>query len=85
LPEPTAWRNQIPPEAKATLLAVLQKNFEKQSPPVIDLRDTMSDEMFTDYLHLNENGRKAFSLLVAKQLQTNLRTQQEPSLLIGRR
>jgi hypothetical protein len=69
LPEPTPVRKKIPPQAKATLRAVLQENFADQAPPVIDLRDTISDEMFSDHIHLNANGRKAFSLLLAKQLR----------------
>jgi hypothetical protein len=66
LPERTVWRKQIPPEAKSTLLAVLRKKFGDQTPPVIDLRDTMSDEMFIDYAHLNEKGRAGFFSLVGE-------------------
>jgi hypothetical protein len=72
LPERKAWRSAVPPEAKTCLLALLEARFSPDAPPLIDLRDALEEEMFLDYNHVSEHGRKALSVLLADRLKSIL-------------
>ena len=70
LPERSTWRSAVPRAARECLSALLAFHFADQPPPVIDLRDVADDEMFSDYVHLNETGRQYVSTLLAAQLKS---------------
>jgi len=61
MPEAKELRTLEPAEAVQTLLAVLENAFPSDNFTVIDMRDSMSEEYFYDYGHLNWAGRKRFS------------------------
>jgi hypothetical protein len=65
MPEKSVWRNIVPPEAEKCLQAALANHFGETRPPVIDLRATLADDLFSDYYHLNTSGRDAASQLLA--------------------
>ena len=68
MPERSVWRKHVPAEADRCLQAVLGQYFGETPPPVIDLRASLADEMFSDHYHLNESGMKAASRLLALEL-----------------
>ena len=72
LPEATQIRSMEPPEALQALKAVLENAFPADTVPVIDMRDSMSEEYFYDFAHLNWAGRKLFSQRFAKTMETYL-------------
>ena len=76
MPETTQLRSLEPPEAHQALKAVLEKSFPAETVPVIDMRDSMKEEYFYDFSHLNWEGRKLFSYRFAKTIEPYLEQQQ---------
>jgi hypothetical protein len=57
LPESSTFRRLYPPSASRQFAA----EAKKQSLEVLDLRDSMPDDLFYDYTHLNQQGRERLS------------------------
>ena len=67
MPESSALRAAMPPEADAALRRSLAR---LSSPPaVIDLRSAVPDELFADHIHVNERGAERLSTVLAAKLQ----------------
>jgi hypothetical protein len=73
LPEKREVRSAVPPEAVGTLKAALVQNFASDPPPLIDLRDLISDDYFSDVVHLNSKGSLIFSQRMGRELETWLK------------
>ena len=84
MPESKPLRFQIPSEAFQTLLADLENAFPKDTVPVIDMRDTMPDEYFYDYGHLNWAGRKRFSYRFAETIEPYLEANDFKPMMLSR-
>jgi hypothetical protein len=66
MPESSALRAAMPPEAEAALRSALAT---LPTPPrVIDLRAAIPDALFADHIHLNEHGATILSMLVARAI-----------------
>lgn len=72
MPESTQLRSLEPPEALQALESVLENAFPAGTVPVIDMRDSMPEEYFYDFAHLNWAGRKLFSHRFAKTIESYL-------------
>jgi hypothetical protein len=72
MPEAQKLRTLEPVEAVQTLQAVLENAFPADTIPVIDMRDSMSEEYFYDFGHLNWAGRKLFSHRFAETIEPYL-------------
>jgi hypothetical protein len=57
LPESSKFRRLYPPSASRQFAA----EAKKQSLEVLDLQDSMPDDLFYDYSHLNQQGRERLS------------------------
>lgn len=68
LPVTSDLRGWLPPEARQRMLTLIDEVSVDRPVRVIDLRDAMSDDAFTDYAHLNPAGREVFSTLLAERL-----------------
>jgi hypothetical protein len=66
MPESSALRAALPPEAEASLRAALATL--RAPPRVIDLRAAIPDALFADHIHLNEHGATILSMLVARAI-----------------
>ena len=76
MPEATQLRSLEPPEAHQALKAVLENAFPAETVPIIDMRDSMKEEYFYDFSHLNWEGRKLFSYRFAKTIEPYLEQHQ---------
>ena len=76
MPQATQLRSMEPPEALQALKAVLENAFPADTVPVIDMRDSMAEEYFYDFAHLNWEGRKLFSQRFAKTIKPYLERHQ---------
>ncbi|MBW2408941.1 MAG: hypothetical protein JRF72_04020 [Deltaproteobacteria bacterium] len=84
MPESKPLRSQIPSQAFQTLLVDLKRAFPIDTVPVVDMRDTMPDEYFYDYGHLNWAGRKRFSYRFAETIEPYLDANDFKPMLISR-
>ncbi len=77
MPESSALRALVPPEAARTIALVLGGSggtdpVHGDPVSLVDLRDSMGDEWFSDHTHLNPEGRKVFSALFAEKMRVVL-------------
>lgn len=72
MPEHSILRVNIPTTAMHTLTAPLRHTFGKQSPAIVDMRDDVPDTGFTDISHMNREGRRLFSSLLANVITEHL-------------
>ncbi|MGD0464562.1 MAG: hypothetical protein ABSB74_18910 [Tepidisphaeraceae bacterium] len=68
MPEHSELRRRVPPIAMERLLASLREGLGGNAPPVVNFRDALDDDGFSDISHLNVNGRAAFSRLLASRI-----------------
>jgi hypothetical protein len=71
MPEHSELRLRIPEEASAYLRRALVGAFGDSSPTILDYRASIPDSSFSDYSHLNDQGRRQFSRLLAEWIRTN--------------
>lgn len=71
MPESSAFRTRLPSEPKQYLLAYLRREFGHSAPPVFDFQNTIADDMFSDLLHMNDGGRAAFTIQLARAIRTS--------------
>ena len=57
LPEASLMRASVPPEAMECLRKVLESAFGSAAPPLINLRESLSDRLFHDTIHPKREGR----------------------------
>jgi hypothetical protein len=67
MPEYSELRLRVPPIALERLLASLQQ-LGNNAPAVVNFRDALSDDDFSDISHVNVNGRADFSRLMAARI-----------------
>ncbi len=83
-PETERRRRSVPPEALLTFESCLRDAFGATAPPILNLRDSMPDEDFSDLSHLDPKGSAAFSKKLAVALEglpvfrASLRPRAEP-------
>ncbi len=58
LPESSSLRESIPPVAMQSLREALERGFGADSPLVVDLRASLSDDLFHDSIHPRKSGRE---------------------------
>jgi hypothetical protein len=68
VPESSRLRNSIPPAAVNSLATALNRAFGPTAPPVLNLRDAIPDPLFFDLVHLDPDGRVAFTKHLAQAL-----------------
>ena len=68
MPEYSSLRESVPAVAMQRLAENLQTTFGDTAPEVIDMRDALGDDKFTDISHVNSSGRMAYSKLIAPML-----------------
>ena len=68
MPEHSLLRARLPAEAMRALHAGLDNAFGADIPPLLDLRDVVPDSGFTDISHVNAEGRKIVSQLIADRV-----------------
>jgi len=69
MPESSQLRDLAPPIVATRFSEAVARTSTPQAPlRVIDLRDSMPDELFRDYAHLNDEGRSRFSALLGERL-----------------
>jgi hypothetical protein len=69
LPEPVALRSQVPPAEQQFLIDSVTRRFGSASPAILNLRDALPEELFSDLGHLNNTGRATFSRQLAQILR----------------
>ncbi len=69
MPETSAFHRRIPPQARQYLDAALAEAFGEDRPVVWDFQTAIPDDMFADYVHLTEAGRRDLSLLLAEEIR----------------
>ncbi len=71
MPEHSRLRNAVPPETTRYLVDLVQQERcrEDRAPSLEDFRDRIEDEHFSDYAHLNDDGRAEFSRILAKAVR----------------
>ncbi|HEY1922412.1 MAG TPA: hypothetical protein VGG44_06575 [Tepidisphaeraceae bacterium] len=67
MPEYSELRDRVPPIAMQRLLASLQK-LGGSAPAVVNFRNALGDDDFSDISHVNVNGRADFSRLLAAKI-----------------
>ena len=78
MPEYSELRRRLPDNAVTELLNNLQTTLGANMPPVVNLRDAIGDEGFTDISHTNTEGRDAFTRLLADQINRFLPRNRPP-------
>lgn len=78
MPAASMFRREVPPEARRSLYAALRDAFGDSVPRVIDLEDSMPDELFLDLHHLNERGRAAFTPRLIDELKRSAESATTP-------
>jgi hypothetical protein len=73
MPEQAALRDKIPSVAEESLRAGIASSFEAGWPVILDLQDTVPDSMFSDYCHLNDEGRLELSRQLGVALRERMR------------
>ena len=68
LPETSTLRSGIPAEEVQFLFDSMTRRFSAAAPAILNFRDAMPDEMFSDYGHLSNAGRAKFSLQLVQAL-----------------
>lgn len=67
MPEMRRMRELVPPEAESFLTTRLSQQAGKKTR-ILNLRDGIGDTDFSDYYHLNSNGRRRFTEILADTL-----------------
>jgi hypothetical protein len=83
MPEHSAMRANIPPEAVQAVEQSLKNAFGDQAPAIVNLRDAVPDTGFTDVTHVNNEGRRAVSERLAPRIVEALPKGQRPLMLQG--
>jgi len=68
LPERSALRSLVPPEAEEKLKTILNTAFDADTPCLLDMRASVPDDLFMDNNHLTPEGRAHFSRLLADKI-----------------
>lgn len=68
MPEHSQLAQRIPPAGVDALTHWLHATYGHDAPPVLNLRQVMPDDAFTDVSHLNRPGSEAFSRLLGAEL-----------------
>ena len=68
LPEFSMVYDAIPNESLTALKGTLDEAFGSESPPIHDFSHALPDDRFYDLTHLNTQGRKEFSQMLARAL-----------------
>jgi hypothetical protein len=69
MPEHSWLRRGIPENIAPVVRDLLRQAFPEGAPPVVDLRDAVSDDGFVDLFHLNTKGSIGCSGLLAVELR----------------
>ncbi len=69
MPEMLRRRLALPPGALHGFEQAMHREFGNAQPPVLDFRDAMPDDSFYDLLHLDPNGRTAFTERLGRALR----------------
>jgi hypothetical protein len=73
LPEMNQMRRDAPESAHRLPGEILAAAFGAQAPPILDLRDTVPDEDFMNFLHTNRQGNDLFTSILGRRLRDALR------------
>lgn len=73
MPESAALRKLEPSTMMTVMNQLVDEERIKHKIEVINAREAMSEDDFSDYIHLNPQGREKFSLWLAQQLKLNQR------------
>jgi hypothetical protein len=65
LPEHSAFRDRIPPEAVSCFAEINRINFAEDPVPVYNLRKRLSDEQFSDLQHVSVRAMEQISIVIA--------------------
>ena len=68
LPEHTALRERIPESAREYLKDRIVKDLGDDAPEIWNFVQAVPDEMFADYIHVNDAGRSKLTGLLAEKL-----------------
>ena len=68
MPVSSDLRGWLPSEADARMRALIDEISAGRSVRVLDMRESMPDESFSDYAHLTPAGREVFTGLLADQM-----------------
>ena len=69
MPEHSSLYRKIPEQALQTLIGALTQHLQNDEIPLIlNYRQSIPDEGFTDISHLNKNGRETFTILLNELL-----------------
>ena len=71
MPEHSRLRAAVSPETTAYLVNLVRQErcHEGAAPLLKDFRDRIADENYSDYAHLNDTGRAAFSAILADAIR----------------
>jgi hypothetical protein len=72
MPENSRLRKRMPPNIIDAVTTPLQKAFEMDVPPVLDLRDKIDDAGFVDLTHLNPRGSAECGRLIGAKIRDYL-------------
>ena len=78
MPEYSQLRSQIPAIAVTQLETQLKAGLSASAPPILNLRDALPDDDFTDIAHVNPEGREAFTKLLAAKVAEYLPRSRPP-------
>ena len=68
LPVSSSLRGWLPPESNDVFRELIDEVSVGRNILVIDLRDAMPDDAFSDYAHLNPAGREVFTHILAEKI-----------------
>ncbi len=68
MPAASAFRHELPPEARRSLNTALREAFGASVPRVIDMEPSIPDELFLDLHHLSRDGRAVFTSKLVDEL-----------------
>ena len=66
MPESSAFRRQVPVQGERRFAEINRLSFPDDPVPIYDLRDRISDDMFTDVVHPNVDAMRPISMLVGR-------------------
>ena len=69
MPVSSDLRGWLPSEADARMRALIQEVSVGRSIRVLDMRDAVADDLFSDYAHLTPGGREVFTRKLAEGLK----------------
>ncbi len=69
LPEPKLLRAEVPETALTTLSTLLKATPDSPAIPLLDLRQSLDEDQFRDFVHVNRTGRQALTRKLASNLE----------------